>query len=167
MEKIIIIDTPKGSSVSIDLEKYKSVSINASTKLLDIEDDKNFSVSGTPEELKEIMSFIVDKKNIYMSEVNELTLREDVIKEASDKAISFGQEILRGTVIDAFKDISVQMRKEFEESLRINKELVSEVRKLKAEVKDVQNELNNTKSIISTLFSKLKELKSIIFSEEE
>jgi len=157
MERYISVKTPRGATLTINLDLFTKGVIN--NELLIILAGEEFQVAGTEEELENILYNIQNKKNKYDTEMYNITLRNDIIREASDKAVSFGQEILRETVLNSFKDVATSMKKELEEAVSTNKEII----KL---LKEAHKEINSMKKRVSSLKEEVDTLRYSLFQEE-
>ena len=153
MEKMIMVETPKGSMFALDLENLKTAKAKKDGAIIiEYHDDSYDTIAKTKdyseEKMKIILEGMIDAKNKY----EEFLLNVSIKKEAMEIAT----EAIQSTGLAA-------VAKEAEKTLALLKEASLENIKIRKELSESKEEVSALTNNVSNLTTEIERLTSIVF----
>jgi len=161
MQKIIMVETPKGSMFALDLENLKTAKAKKDGAIIiEYNDDSYDTIAKTKEyseeKMKMILEGMIDAKNKYEDFLLNVSMKKEAMEIAIKEAMEIATEAIQSTGLSA-------VAKEAEKTLALLKEASLENVKIQKELSESKEEVNKLTKNVSNLASEIERLTSIVF----
>jgi len=161
MEKMIMVETPKGSMFALDLENLKTAKAKKDGAIIiEYHDDSYDTIAKTKdyseEKMKIILEGMIDAKNKYEEFLLNVSIKKEAMEIAIKEAMEIATEAIQSTGLAA-------VAKEAEKTLALLKEASLENIKIRKELSESKEEVSALTNNVSNLTTEIERLTSIVF----
>ena len=161
MEKLIMVETPKGSMFTLDLERFKMGKVKKEGGITIEYGDGDYDTIATikdypSEKMNSLLQLIIDSKNKYEEYLSDATMKKEAMEIAIKEAMEIATEAIQSTGLAA-------VAKEAEKTLALLKEASLENIKIRKELSESKEEVGTLTNNVSNLTTEIERLTSIVF----